>query len=44
MKYLTIALANEIYGIELDQVRQWLGYMPFSPAMTGDPAAIGRFD
>lgn len=44
MKYLTIALANQIYGIELDRVREWLGYMPFTALSTADPATVGAID
>jgi purine-binding chemotaxis protein CheW len=44
MKYLTVALANQICGIELDRVREWLGYMPFTPLASADPATIGKFD
>jgi chemotaxis signal transduction protein len=44
MKYLTIGLANQICGIELDQVREWIGYQTFTPTTSADPAAVGCVD
>lgn len=44
MKYLTIALANQTYGLELSHVKEWLGYMPFCAGASADPAIIGTFD
>jgi purine-binding chemotaxis protein CheW len=44
MKYLTVVLANHICGIELDRLREWLGFMPFTAAASADPATVGAFD
>jgi chemotaxis signal transduction protein len=42
--YLTFVLADQLCGIELSSIRQWLGYIPFSPLVGEHPSIVGVFD
>lgn len=44
MSYLTFVLADQLCGIELSSVRQWLGYMPFTPVTGEHPSLVGTLD